>query len=98
MDQNTHMSNVNQTIKVPFDDDHDDSNSLMKPRLVDKIRSCHLTSIVLAILFGLLIIIGSVLLVATILRLNICQLQQIEQRETLLGYKPDIPVSKTIKK
>ncbi len=74
-------------------DNDDDDNRLIKSQLANQHRPFRLTSLIYPILLGLLLIIGTTLLILVITRRNTCRQQQLEQAETLLGYKPDDHVS-----
>jgi hypothetical protein len=74
-------------------DNDDDDNRLIKSSFSNQHRPFRLTSLIYPILLGLLLIIGTALLILVITRRNTCRQQQLEQAETLLGYKPDDHVS-----
>jgi len=87
---------MNQNISTPISEekfqmhvDNDLNDRLIKSRFWRQHRQFKLTSLILPILLGLLLIIGTVLLILTITRRNTCRQQQLEQAEALLGYKPD---------
>ncbi|CAF4402804.1 unnamed protein product [Rotaria socialis] len=75
--------------KIHCDHDYGDASRLVKPRLLKKSHRCSLTSLIIPILLGLVFIFGCILLILTLDRLNICQLQQLEQTESLQGYRID---------
>ena len=75
------------------DNDVDDHNRLIKSRFLPQHRPLRLSSLILPLLLGLLLIIGTTLLILTITRRNTCRLQQAEQTEALLGYMPNENVS-----
>jgi len=93
MDHNISTPVSDEKFRMHVDNDVDDGNRLIKSSFLGQRRSFRLTSLILPILLGLLLIIGTVLLILTITRRNTCRQQQLEQAETLLGYKPDDHVS-----
>jgi hypothetical protein len=95
MDQNMSTPISDEKFRMHVDNEMDDDNRLIKSRFLGQRRPWKLTSLILPILLGLLLLIGTVLLILTITRRNTCRQQQLEQAETLLGYKPDDHVSQT---
>ncbi len=93
MDQNISTPISDEKFRMHVDNEMDDDNRLIKSRFLGQRRQWKLTSLILPILLGLLLLIGTVLLILTITRRNTCRQQQLEQAETLLGYKPDDHVS-----
>lgn len=89
MDQNLSTPMSEEKYRMHVDNETDDGNQLIKSRFLDQRRRFRLTSLILPTLLGLLLIIGTVLLILTITRRNTCRQQQLEQAEALLGYKPD---------
>ncbi|CAF1510382.1 unnamed protein product [Rotaria magnacalcarata] len=85
MNQNISTSADDKRSKVHCDHDYDDANHLVKPHLLKKSRRCSLTSLIIPILLGLVFILGCILLMLTLARLNICRLKQLEQTESLQG-------------
>jgi hypothetical protein len=88
MDQNISTPISDEKFRMHVDNDLDDNNHLIKSRFLGQRRPFRLTSLVLPILLGLLLIIGTVLLILTITRRNTCRQQQIEQAEAILVYVP----------
>ncbi len=93
MNQNISPPISDEKFRMHVDNESDDGNRLIKSRIFGKHRSLKLTSFILPTLLGLLLIIGTVLLILIITRRNTCRQQQMEQAEALLGYKPDDHVS-----
>ena len=78
-----------EKFQMHVDNDVSDHNRLIKSRFLAQRRSFRLTSLILPSLLGLLLIIGTVLLILTVTRRNTCRRQQAEQAEAILGYVPD---------
>ncbi len=93
MNQSISTPTSDEKFRMQVDNDIDDNNRLIKSRFLGQHRSFRLTSLILPILLGLLLIVGTVLLILTITRRNTCRQQQLEQVEALLGYKHDDHVS-----
>jgi hypothetical protein len=81
-----------EKFQMHVDNDTDDANRLIKSRYLGQ-RQFRLTSLIFPIILAILLIIGTVLLILTITRRNVCRQQQLEQAEAILGYKPDDHVS-----
>lgn len=85
-----HMSGPKGEEKFQMDMDHenDDGNRLIKSSFLGK-RPFRWTSLILPFLLGLLILIGTSLLILTITRWNLCRREQLEQAEAILSIIPD---------
>lgn len=78
-----------EKFQMHVDNDLHDQNRLIKSRFLAQRRPFRLTSLILPSLLGLLLILGTVLLILTVGRRNTCRRQQAEQVEAILGYIPD---------
>jgi len=79
-------------MQIDQDRENEDQDQLIKSgRLRERRQQIPFrwTSLVLPSLLGLLLLIGTILLILTITRRNTCLRQQVEQTEAILGYIPD---------
>lgn len=93
MNQHNSTPMSEEKFRMQVDNDINDNNRLMKSRWLGQKRQVRIISFLLPTLLGLLLIIGTTLLILTITRRNTCRKQQLEQAEALLGFKPDDHVS-----
>lgn len=83
-------------MQIDQDRENEDQDQLIKSgRLRERRQQIPFrwTSLVLPSLLGLLLLIGTILLILTITRRNTCLRQQVEQTEAILGYIPDADVN-----
>ncbi|CAF3403977.1 unnamed protein product [Rotaria sp. Silwood1] len=97
MDQNIPTSISNNKFQIQINHDYDDGNDLIKSHHLNQHHSFRLTSLIFPVLLSLILIMGALILIISIIRLNTCRQQRLEQTEALLGYKPDshLPCNKT---
>jgi hypothetical protein len=89
VDPNKAPPSADRKVQMHVDTDHQDDKHLQKAR-----RLLQSTSILYPILLGLLLIIGTVLLVLILTRRNTCRQLRDEQIGTLLGLLPKDNVCK----